>query len=66
MLDGTSGPVLEFRGLFEQFLRPARRGGIALSRAASFDHLVGAGEQRWRHIKAEHIGGLAPVLLLWP
>jgi hypothetical protein len=23
-----------------------------------FDHLVGAGEQRWRHIEAEHLGGL--------
>src|SRR6478736_1148338 len=23
-----------------------------------FDHLVGAGEQRWRHVEAERLGGL--------
>ena len=26
--------------------------------ATLFDHLVGAGEQRWRHRKAERLGGL--------
>ena len=39
---------------------------VALSLSAqrySIDHLVGAGEHRWRHIEAEHIGGPAPVLL---
>jgi hypothetical protein len=27
------------------------------TRITSFDHLVGAGEQRWRHLKAEHHRG---------
>ena len=27
-------------------------------RSSLFDHLVGAGEQRWRHGEAEHLGGL--------
>ena len=25
---------------------------------ASFDHLIGSGDQRWRHGEAEHAGGL--------
>ena len=36
---------------------------VAKGQKRSFDHLVGAGEHRWRHIEAEHIGGPAPVLL---
>src|SRR4051795_6234073 len=32
-------------------------GSHQLCLAHSFDHLVGAGEQRWRHGKAEHPGG---------
>ena len=29
-----------------------------IDRAASFDHLVGAGEQRWWEFKAKRLGGL--------
>src|SRR6516164_8060930 len=30
---------------------------LALIAFASFDHLIGAREQRWGHLKAEHSGG---------
>jgi hypothetical protein len=30
----------------------------AVQQGALFDHLVGAGEQRWRHVEAEPLGSL--------
>src|SRR5678816_2241503 len=33
-------------------------GSHQLCLAHSFDHLVGAGEQRWRHVEAERLGRL--------
>jgi hypothetical protein len=41
-------------GLGTQALREAPQ----YTAAASFDHLVGASEQRWRHGEAEHSGSL--------
>src|SRR5205085_2918637 len=35
-----------------------RRPTAASTRAVSFDHLVGAGEDRWRDREAERLGGL--------
>ncbi len=39
-------------------LRSSRRRAGAQARAVSFDHLVGAGEDRLRHGQAERLGGL--------
>jgi len=35
---------------------PASSAGRAVA-WPSFDHLVGAGKQRWRHVKAKSLGG---------
>ena len=31
------------------------------NKLALFDHLVGAGDERWRHLEAEGLGGLAAI-----
>src|SRR6516225_1136933 len=36
----------------------ARTGLVRCSKKILFDHLVGASEQRGRHVDAEHLGGL--------
>jgi hypothetical protein len=37
--------------------RPIPRQSKAAGSGALFDHLVGDGEQRWRHFEAERLGG---------
>jgi hypothetical protein len=39
-------------------MRAPRRPRATRTRAASFDHLVGAGDQRWRHLQPERLGSL--------
>src|SRR5262245_53319753 len=52
----------------EKLILMSRRVKCRFGSAISFDHLVGTGEKRWRHGKAQRLGGLEiddQLVLFW-
>ena len=52
------GRLQSCSGLLLQPKPTAGPDGVRRTEASSLDHLVGAGEQRRRHVEAERLGGL--------